>query len=287
MVAYFDKHEYPATSWIPLNLAESLKDELEREGFKPLGARELRDWMIEVIEDQRAQNTLVVFLQDVAPDTILDRFTPDALVRQYLDHGGCILWLGDIPFWYRGKEGEEKPEPIYGNLVPINLLGVIPVITYTPTDVVEITKEGRKLGLTIKWTSHRPVIYMKDKSHDFIPLAKSKPLIAHCVPLTIEGRPVKEVIREPSLLGRILRYFRGRFQLGVAEVEVRSEAERGKKRPTVFITGEKLPCAWIKKFGDGMFIRLWDMPIRSELVNYYTRIIATEILRITRRKSLK
>ena len=225
-VIYFDKYEYPATSWIPFNLAESLKNKLERRGFKPLRAGELRDWMIEVIEDQRAHNTLVIFLQDVAPDTILDRLTPDALVRQYLDHGGCILWFGDIPFWYRGKEGRKDPEPIYGKLTPVNLLGVIPVITHTPTNVVEITKEGKKLGLTRRWTSHRPVIYMKDKSHDFIPLAKSTPLIAYCMPLTIEGIPIMKVIRKLTLKDIIPRKVQGGIQIGPAEVEIRPEKEK-------------------------------------------------------------
>jgi len=81
-IAYFDE-DYP-TSWINRELSKKLADELEHKGFKMLSAGGLRDWIIERIEQERARNTLAVFLQDVAPDTILDRFTPEALVTSIL-----------------------------------------------------------------------------------------------------------------------------------------------------------------------------------------------------------
>jgi len=64
---------------------------LERLGFSRKNAHELKDWIIDAINKGLADKTIIVFSQDVMPKTVFDRFTPEALIRQYLDAGGCCF----------------------------------------------------------------------------------------------------------------------------------------------------------------------------------------------------
>lgn len=88
-VVYFDE-DY-LTHWIPRKLSESMTKRLERLGFSRKNAHELKDWIIDAINKGLADKTIIVFSQDVMPKTVFDRFTPEALIRQYLDAGGCCF----------------------------------------------------------------------------------------------------------------------------------------------------------------------------------------------------
>jgi len=274
-VIYFDK-EYP-TSWIPLKFSENMIEKLKDKGFCILNSDELRDWILKVINEEKAMETIIIFSQDVMPDKVFDRDTPDALIRQYLDAGGRILWFGDIPLWYRGESGKSEPIPAYKNLAPLNILSLIPVITFTPTDLVNITKEGNYYGLSFRWSSHRPVIYVSEKTNDFVTLAKTRPLVAWTVPLTMEGRPVIKLIKKLSLWQRLYTRVKG-VRISEFAIEFKESEEN-----RVYIYYEELPCAWIKKFGRGMFIRLWDFPLRKELFKYYENKLINDLLTIINR----
>jgi len=101
------RDEEYTTSWISHEHAEKIASYLKKRKFEELGANKLREWMIEVIR-KGTKDTVVVFAQDVAPDTVFDDIGANALIRQYLDSGGRVVWIGDMPFSYQGKKGAKK-----------------------------------------------------------------------------------------------------------------------------------------------------------------------------------
>ena len=114
------------TSWISHENAGKIADYLETKEFDVLDAENLRKWMEDVIREG-ITDTVVVFAQDVAPDTVFkhiafsqdddlqdkvqdtvfDNIGDATLIRQYLDHDGRAVWRGDMPFSYQGKSGAD------------------------------------------------------------------------------------------------------------------------------------------------------------------------------------
>jgi len=142
--------------------------------------------MIDVISDG-IKDTVVVFAQDVAPDTVFDDIGANALIRQYLDSGGRVVWIGDVPFSYQGKKGAKKVEELQKDAYwrdlrgsNINILSVIPVFVYAPRRAVKIKFiRGKLWGLKTKWSSLRPIV-SDVKTGEFVkPLAKTEALIAN------------------------------------------------------------------------------------------------------------
>jgi len=246
------------TSWIPHSLANKIALALkEKLGIKIKRAGELKEWILETMENDPS-STAVVFAQDVCPDTVFDRDTPEALIRLYVDHGGNVIWIGDIPFYYRGRKGKLKPKELEekdrGLISSMNLLGVVPLMTFTPTNVVEITDDGRILGLHHRWQSHRPIYY---PGKDIRILAKSRPLVAWTLQW-IKGMEIKY-----PLLKRIIKSLKVGISILPVRVEVSTTGEEAKAQAAPGIpvfTYEELPSAWIKYYGKGRFIRLWDNP---------------------------
>lgn len=39
--------------------------------------------------------------------TVYDDVGANAFIRQYLDFGGRVVWIGDLPFSYRGNRGQK------------------------------------------------------------------------------------------------------------------------------------------------------------------------------------
>ena len=71
---------------------------------------------------QNNHRSLVVFAQDIAPDTVIEVCNETCLLRRYLDAGGRVVCWGDLPFWYQGKAGQAQ-EKWYAN-GPRAILGV-------------------------------------------------------------------------------------------------------------------------------------------------------------------
>jgi len=94
-VVYYDE-DYTCC-WIDHKKAGEIAIFLKKKDFEILSADELRVWMQKVISEE-VKNTVVVFSLDIAPDTVLDDASSNALIKQYLDTGGRIVWLADIPF---------------------------------------------------------------------------------------------------------------------------------------------------------------------------------------------
>ncbi len=284
-IVYRDE-EY-TTSWISHELADEIANYLKGKGFNVLGAKELGDWMKEVIRSEGTKDTVVVFAQDVAPDTVfedigttplIDNMGATVLIRQYLDFGGKVVWIGDMPFSYQGKTGAKNPEElknVYKNAyyrtdlrgASINVLSVIPIFLYAPRGPVEITKEGRKWGIETAWSSLRPIVIDKKTRELTEYLAETEGLIA--------GLSIAYKKRGPgNWLKRNLRRIKS-FSIGVGEVSIDAEVGDDKEK---IPNKEKIPkipqpefyeeyaSAWFKNFKKkepkSGFVRIWDFSPR-------------------------
>ncbi len=173
-VVYRDD-DYPK-SWIEYHNSDAivkyLTDKKRQKKFEKLNADKLKDWMKMLVEKGDASGYVVVFSQDVVPNTVFHDKS-DALIREYLNKGGRAVWIGDIPFFIYGKKKIKIPQmqivngtPTY---VPIDapldgmrfndtyaLLGSVPSFAFSESKV-KITSEGEKRGLNYRWYSMRPV----------------------------------------------------------------------------------------------------------------------------------
>lgn len=176
-IVYYDDN-YP-TSWISRDQSKEIKDYLKARGFKECNAEELASYMKKSIDEDACWQSVIVFSQDVAPYTVCHSPSPSALIRSYMDKGGSILWIGDVPFYYIGpypkrsletlqddalrnsitilKDREGKLVEKWGRKGCFSVLGVVPVYVDFPSSKVTLTKEGKLFGLKSVWYSNRPI----------------------------------------------------------------------------------------------------------------------------------
>jgi len=130
--------------------------------------------MEERLKKQDAHKTCVVFSQDMVPNILAPDYSPSIILRTYLDEGGRIVWLGEIPFYRKGKpfknlknlkseEIENKKKEIFdewGSVGVFSILGLTTEFNYSPTAKVEITERGKKWGLSEenRWYGTRPIM---------------------------------------------------------------------------------------------------------------------------------
>jgi hypothetical protein len=170
-VVYFDDR-YPSM-WIDdrnANFPQTISSYLHDEGLAIVNADKLRDFMIEAIATDSAYGRLVVFSQDVVPDTIVEDYDANTTFREYLDAGGSAFWIGDIPLMYVGQRGKEikktpltdasgkeiKKSTAWLRMSPVRMLGIIPIIS-VPKQTVKFTNLGSDIGLKHPWSGLRPV----------------------------------------------------------------------------------------------------------------------------------
>lgn len=169
-------------SWIYPQTTRKIVDYLtsdERKGkkFEVLNADNLREWMNSTIENNTAKETVVVFAQDMVPEPIAPDFSPSIILRTYLDSGGRIVWLGDVPFFRQGKavkhssksseeeiESKSKSWTEWGIGGAFSILGINVEFNYSPIEKVEITSTGKQWGLNEKnkWYGTRPIAEADD-----------------------------------------------------------------------------------------------------------------------------
>lgn len=163
-VVYYDER-YP-TNWISRTDAKIISDNLERGGFIEMNAQMIGEWIDRRKVRNDAISSVLVMAQDVAPDTVFERISEDCRLRHYLNSGGRVVWVGDIPFYARGIETRtevtEEARVKFTDRDPIGLMGQYAVLgslsaDATPEGQVEITSDGREQGLKTGWYSSRPV----------------------------------------------------------------------------------------------------------------------------------
>jgi len=145
---YYDER-YPST-WA---FGSEIHGWLEYDGYEVLDARALAAWMDARIADTAP--SVVVFAQDVVPDTVTEIMGPGCTLRRYLDAGGKIVWFSDVPLYYQGH-----PD---GTLTTWGAAGSIAVLGFDaaggPWDSeteVTLTSDGMAWGLSQTWESSRP-----------------------------------------------------------------------------------------------------------------------------------
>jgi hypothetical protein len=106
LIVYFDE-DYP-NSWIPRAESKKVVKFLIDKGFSECNAKDLSDWMRKAINQDKCHQSIVVFSQDVIPETVCHDSTSNSLIRSYLDCGGTIVWMADIPFYYQGLNQEHS-----------------------------------------------------------------------------------------------------------------------------------------------------------------------------------
>ena len=142
-----------ASGWI--GNPEEIRDELEAAGYTVLDADALQTWMEGHVADGKL--SVVVFAQDIVPDTVAAENTEDVLLRQYLNAGGKIVWdVGTFPSIMSGPMTARPPRG--GNNGSVGILGfdASPNTGWDSGNTVTITEDGVAWGLTQTWSSNRP-----------------------------------------------------------------------------------------------------------------------------------
>ncbi len=105
-VVFYD--EGRPSSWIVGEWSQEIVDFFEEKGFVRLNASGLGEWIAKALDDGSANERVVVFSQDLIPDNLMASGTANDPIRAYLDAGGRLVWIGDIPFWKKSRPTGSK-----------------------------------------------------------------------------------------------------------------------------------------------------------------------------------
>jgi len=144
-VVYYDER-YP-TSWISRGEATAFRNYLAERGFVVLNADNLKTFM-----QNAGRNSVVIMAQDIVPDTVGDVRSSSAIIRQYLDRGGRVVWMEDVPFYYQGHV--DGSSTVWGTAGEYDIIGVGEG-TWDLDQSVQIKSEGVNRGLTQTWNGIR------------------------------------------------------------------------------------------------------------------------------------
>jgi hypothetical protein len=151
--AVFHDRRYPG-SWVNGVQSAIGREYFNQRGYTGLDADQLKNWMRDRISD--GQPSIVLFMHDVAPDTVVETVTADCTLRRYLEAGGRVVWVGDVPLWYTGRRN--------GQVTRLMARGSRSVLGFnadwTPYDVTletETTETGSAWGIRNTWQSYRPI----------------------------------------------------------------------------------------------------------------------------------
>ncbi|PIU40671.1 MAG: hypothetical protein COT00_00480, partial [Candidatus Omnitrophica bacterium CG07_land_8_20_14_0_80_50_8] len=127
--------QYPF-NYVDKRFAIALKNILAGKGYTVIDANQLAEVM-----KTAGPDTAVVMSHDIMPDTIYDPNSPFSvsrrkLARTYMNHGGTLLWMGDVPFYYTGHADGTKS--FVGEIGTKAVLGVTP-LERTVNDYVDTT----------------------------------------------------------------------------------------------------------------------------------------------------
>jgi len=107
IVVYYDRN-FP-NAWIEPQYSISISSFFQQNGVAIVDASKLEDFMTASIDQRVAHRKIVMFSQDVVPSTICRETGSNTLIREYLDAGGNVVWIGDIPLFYIGTRGSTSP----------------------------------------------------------------------------------------------------------------------------------------------------------------------------------
>lgn len=203
-VVYFDE-DYPF-SWITKGAAYEMKEFLASFGFEVLDAAGLQKWLGQAVE-KGAKGKLLVMACDVVPKSVVgnDPAKP-ALFRKYLDSGGTVIWVADVPFYYVGLPNGEKEKWDY--LGGRGVLGFDTVGNWKGSSKAQPAGLGNEWGLKNTWISTSIAMKFKgDGSQEvFNPVFVVKNFPHERVYVTIHEQPPKNfrAARESIYLDDVL-----------------------------------------------------------------------------------
>ena len=250
IVAYYDVN-YPS-SWIDSSAGFPLRisSYLNTLGIPHLDAHQLRKFICTSLDGREAHTKIVVFSQDVVPDTICEEPQANTLFREYLDAGGNVLWIGDIPLFYIGDNSGNRQDS-WQSGAPVYMLGVVPIFSSTKRSV-DLTNLGKSLGLSNHWTSSRPIV----NDETISPLAFTK---------NIGSDYYINVPKAPGRLGKLwnsLRRIEGIGLPGGLSFHMAPNSGRGQNTNVRSVLYETHVSAWLKNFNNDYpcngFYRTWD-----------------------------
>jgi hypothetical protein len=139
-------------NWFRFGADEQIRDYFVREGYEKLDAKALAQFMQDGIASKTP--SVVVFAACRVPATVINDSSQAALLRQYLNAGGKVVWLGAPPLAYKRDPKTDQvvaldftiPERIIGVHYPGNsAIGVGGWYQST------VTVEGTRWGLIRDW----------------------------------------------------------------------------------------------------------------------------------------
>lgn len=250
IAVYFDA-AYPSSyidpkKGYPSKIATFLKSK----GIPILNAGETRDFIKKSLENHDSNFKIIIFSQDIVPETICEESGSNTILREYLDAGGSVVWMGNIPLFYIGRENEPQLIHAWKYGAPVYMLGIIPLFVSTLKSV-DLNFLGKTLGLRHHWTSTRPVL--KDSTMSV--LASSK---------NIGSDYFVDVPKERNLLAKIYNSLRSWKSLKFAGFGFEGEHQKQENEPKTssHTLYETHPSAWIKSYSAEFpycgFFRIWD-----------------------------
>jgi hypothetical protein len=149
-VAWWDSRY--ATNWASAADALVVRDGVRAAGYEILDADQLKTWMLARIADKKY--SVVVFCQDVPPDTVCESMSSTCTLRKYLDAGGKIVFYADIPFYNQAHADGTWTNWAQGGQSAI--LGIASMAGWDSNTQTKITPLGQQWGLATTWASVRP-----------------------------------------------------------------------------------------------------------------------------------
>lgn len=255
------------SSWIEKPDAMRLAGSLQNRGYALLSSTELETWMKEWVRTgiSKGVEPTVVFSQDVAPRSIAYPSTAECLVRSFLDHGGRVVWAGDIPFFWITQEEKGSEEEIRKErtaLAGVKVLGVVSAFSF-PSTPVRLTRSGKRLGLESPWSGHRPAISFRFNPRN---LGSSRNLIvgpALAVPIGFVERGWARGIRA-KLNFRLLQL---ESPEDAISQELPDDVKEARLASVRYFRRWGMPNAWLQQYSrshpNSGFLRIWDCPIKE------------------------
>ncbi len=252
-VVYFDE-DYP-NSFIGYEEGRRLASYLTERGFSQIDALQLQEWILNVIKRGMSQKTSLVFAMDIIPETIFGDVDANVAFRKYLDLGGRVIWIGDVPAWYKGQSQRKRIE-VWQLGSCVSLLGIAPVIANCMKSV-NLTSRGRELGLRSEWYSMRPIVVTSSSDSTRSAISR-EPVFVLAWTEVNQGNYVFRPPRRNRRLRNISIQMLG-FGFGA---ELESNQDEGR------IHNETCASAWHMVFNevypDQGFFRIWDHPVRLD-----------------------
>ena len=145
---YFD----PRVPYRPFEGDREIRDALGGESFLWLTRRDVAEFLTARIADRLP--SVVVFATPAVPTALVEeKGSEPALVRRYLDAGGKIVWLAEVPFLFTfdpatNQMVQPKQEDLSRSR---SLFGIVPDNMGEGECRAQVTDAGRRWGITAGW----------------------------------------------------------------------------------------------------------------------------------------